>query len=441
MQTNRIAALLVSFTLAAPLFAQTLEQRVDRDLPELMETYRALHAAPELSRQETKSSHLVAARLRELGYEVTEHVGKYEDGGQANGVVAVMRNGKGPTLLIRSDMDALPIIEQTGAAFASTVKAKSPTGDEVGVMHACGHDVHMTSLMGAAKILAETKSSWKGTLLLVAQPSEEIGAGAEAMMRDSMYTRFPRPDYSFAIHDWAMAPAGKVVYVSGYAMAAIDAVDITVRGVGGHGAAPHQTRDPIVLASQIVVALQTIVSRDRSPVDPVVVTVGSIHGGTKRNIIPDEVKLTLTVRTFKPEVRERVIAAIERIARGTAIAAGIPEDRMPIVDVLAGERGNVTYNDPKFTERIVGALAKHLGAANVSPTDPATVSEDFGYFSDGGKIPSALLFVGAGDAALIAAGKQPGLHSSKFLPVAEPAIRTAIRTIVTTAGELLGKKD
>ncbi len=437
MQTNRVLFLLASALLVVPVSAQTLEQRVDRELPQLMETYRGLHAAPELSRQETKSSALVAARLRSLGYEVTERVGKYDDGSQANGVVGIMRNGKGPTLLIRSDMDGLPIIEQTTAAYASKVKVKSASGDEVGVMHACGHDVHMTSLMGAAKVLAETKNAWKGTLLLVAQPAEEIGAGAEAMMNDGMYDRFPRPDYSFAIHDWAMAEAGKVVYVSGFAMAAIDAVDITVRGVGGHGAAPQQTRDPIVLASQIVLALQTIVSRDRSPVDPVVVTVGSFHGGTKRNIIPDEVKLSLTVRTFKPEVRERVLAAIERIARGTAIAAGIPDDRMPIVNVIAGEGGKATYNDPKLTERITTALAKHLGQANVSATDPATVSEDFGNFSDGGKIPSVLLFVGAGDRALIEQGKQPGLHSSRFLPVAEPAIRTAVRTIVTTAYELL----
>jgi amidohydrolase len=437
MLNRRVLLPVLSLALSIPLAAQTLEERVAKELPSLMETYRALHAAPELSRQEVKSAAFVAGRLRELGYEVTERVGKYPDGTQANGVVGVMRNGKGPTLLIRADMDALPIVEQTGAPYASTVKAKSPAGDEVGVMHACGHDVHMTSLVGTAKVLAETKSRWKGTVLLVGQPAEEIGAGAEAMMADGMYSRFPKPDYAIAAHDWAVVPAGQVTYVPGYAMAAIDAVDITVRGVGGHGAAPHQTKDPIVLASQIVLALQTISSRERSPIDPIVVTVGSIHGGTKRNIIPDDVKMSLTVRTFKPEVRERVLEAIRRIARGTAIAAGIPEDRLPVVTLLEDENGAATYNDPQLSERVASAVGREIGSTNIFKGDPATVSEDFGYFGDNRTIPTVLLFVGAGDRALIEAGKQPGLHSNKFLPVAEPTIRTMVRSLVSAAYDLL----
>ena len=433
----RRAILSLAIAAAFPLSAQTLDERISRELPGLVETYRALHAAPELSRQETKSSAFVAKRLRELGYEVTENVGRYEDGAPALGVVGVMKNGKGPTVLIRSDMDALPVLEQTGAAYASTVKAKGATGEEVGVMHACGHDIHMTSLLGTAKILADTKSRWKGTVLLVGQPAEEIGAGAEAMMRDRMYERFPRPDFVIGAHDWAMVPAGQVTYVPGYAMAAIDAVDITVRGVGGHGAAPQQTKDPIVLASQIVIALQTIASRERSPIDPLVVTVGSIHGGTKRNIIPDDVKLSLTVRTIKPEVRAKVLESIQRIARGTAIAAGIPDDRLPVVTILENEAGAATYNDPALSERVAAAVGREIGAANIYKGDPATVSEDFGYFGAERTIPTVLLFVGAGDKALIDAGKQPGLHSNKFLPIAEPTIRTMVRSLVSAAYDLL----
>src|SRR5205807_3898153 len=264
--------------------------------------------------------------------------------------------GNGPVVLIRSDMDALPVTEQTGLAYAST---------NTGVMHACGHDIHMTTLIGTAKMLADLKSQWHGTVMLVGQPAEEVVAGARAMLNDNLYDRFPRPAYAIAVHDSADIPYGKIGYSPGYTLAASDSVNVTIRGQGGHGARPQNAKDPVVVAAEFIVALQTIVSRERSPLDPVVVTVGSIHGGTKRNIIPDEVQLLMTVRTYKPEVRKRVVASIERIARGIAITAGVPDDRMPVFDLIAGESVDSTYNDPALTERIAAALTKGMGAANV----------------------------------------------------------------------------
>src|SRR6266849_612783 len=308
----------VILLLATPSLAQTLDQRIDRELPSLLATYKSLHAAPELSMQEAKSSAFVASRLRELGYNVTERVGKYDDPkNTCYGVVAVMKNGNGPVVLIRSDMDALPVTEQTGLAYASA---------NAGVMHACGHDIHMTTLLGTAKMLADLKSQWHGTAMLIGQPAEEIVSGARGMLNDNLYERFPLPNYAIAVHDSADIAYGKIGYTPGYTMSASDSVNVTIRGQGGHGARPQNAKDPVVVASEFIVALQTIVSRERSPLDPVVVTVGSIHGGTKRNIIPDEVKLQLTVRTYKPEVRQRVLDSIARIARGVAIAAGIPDE-------------------------------------------------------------------------------------------------------------------
>lgn len=423
---------IITVLIASPLAAQTLDQRVERVLPSLVETYKTLHAAPELSTKEEKSSALVASRLRALGYEVTERVGKYTEPDLTSyGVVALMKNGDGPVVLVRSDMDALPVPEQTNLPYASR---------NAGVMHACGHDVHMTTLIGTAQMLADMKSQWRGTVMLVGQPAEEVVKGADAMLRDGLYERFARPSYAVAIHDWALAPAGTVGYRAGYVMANSDSVDITVRGMGGHGAAPHTTKDPVVVASEIVVALQTIVSRENSPLDPVVVTVGSIHGGFKRNIIPDEVKLALTVRTYKPEVRERVLAAIERIAKGIAIAAGIPEDRAPIVTVQLSERAWATYNDPALTQRLVGAVRRELGEANVIEIEPAMVSEDFGRFGLDGKIPVTMLMVGAADPARVKSGARlPSLHSSEFAPPPELTLRTAVRTLTTAVLELMKK--
>jgi hippurate hydrolase len=413
-----------AFLIAAAAAGQTLEQRVEREVPALVTTYQTLHASPELSTQEQKTSAFVAARLRELGYEVTERVGKYREPElTCYGVVAVMRNGAGPVVLVRSDMDGLPVKEQTGLAFASKSE---------GVMHACGHDVHMTTLLGTAKMLADLKSQWKGTVVLIGQPAEEVVKGADGMLRDGLYERFPRPNFAIALHDWASLPAGVVGYRPGYVMANSDSVDITVRGLGGHGAAPHTTKDPVVVASEIVLGLQTIVSRENSPLDPVVVTVGSIHGGAKRNIIPDEVNLYLTVRTYKHEVRERVLAAIERIARGVAATAGIPADRAPIVTVHEGERAHATYNDPVLTERLARVVRRELGDANVVEIDPAMVSEDFGRFGLDRQIPVAMLMLGAGGPT------SPSLHSSKFAPSPiDVVLETGVRTVVAGVLDLL----
>jgi len=421
----------IAVLIAASASAQTLEQRVDRELPSLLTTYKTLHASPELSTKEQKTSAFVASKLRELGYEVTERVGKYEEPGETcYGVVAMMRNGDGPVVLIRSDLDGLPVNEQTGLPHAST---------NANVMHACGHDVHMTTLIGTAKILADTRSQWRGTVMLIGQPAEEVVRGAKGMLADGLYERFARPNYAIAIHDWAALESGKVGFRAGYVMANSDSVDVTVRGVGGHGAAPDKSKDPVVIAAEIVVALQTIVSRGNSPLDPVVVTVGSIHGGSKRNIIPDEVKLYLTVRTYKPEVRQRVLASIERIAKGIAQAAGVPADRMPIVEVHKNEAAPATYNDPALTERWANALRRELGAANVVLMDPVMVSEDFGRFSLDGKIPAVMLMVGAADPAKVASGAAlPGLHSSVFAPTpVDLVLKTAVRTVVAGVNELL----
>jgi hippurate hydrolase len=301
----------------------------------------------------------------------------------------------------------------------------------------------MTSFLGTAKMLSELKNQWHGTLVVVAQPAEEIGRGADAMLRDGLYEKVGRPDYALALHDSATLPAGQIGYCPGYALANIDAVDITIRGVGGHGAVPQATKDPIVIASQVILALQTIVSRENSPLDPAVVTVGSIHGGAKRNVIPDEVKLQLTVRSYKDDVRQNLLASIERIAKGIAEAAGVPADRAPVVQVLRGEAGNATYNDPQLVERLVPAWQKALGASNVVKVDPVMVSEDFGSFGLAGRpIPIALFWLGAVDPANVEAARAkravlPPLHSSQFAPLPEPAIRTGIRAMTTAVMELM----
>jgi len=413
-----------------PALAQTLDDRVQREIPTLLDTYKTLHAMPELSTQEVKTSAYVAKRLRELGYEVTERVGRYrEPDTTCYGVVAIMKNGDGPVVLVRSDMDALPVAEQTGLPYAS---------QNAGVMHACGHDVHMTTLLGTAKLLADLKSQWRGTVMLIGQPAEEIVRGAEGMLADGLYERFAKPDYAIALHDWAALDAGKVGYRPGQIMAATDSLNLTIRGVGGHGAAPHLTKDPVVMAAETIMALQTIASRERSPLDPVVVTVGRIEGGTKRNIIPDEVRLFLTVRTMSPTVRERVLEAIQRIPKGIAVANGLTEDRAPVYEHLPAESIASTMNDPALTEKLVTAIGRELGEANMVLIDPSMVSEDFGLFGQNGKIPTVLLALGAADPVKLANGTQPGLHSSKFAP-ADPSLvlRTGVRAAVSAVMALL----
>jgi hippurate hydrolase len=338
-------------------------------------------------------------------------------------------------------MDALPVTEQTGLPYASRVRTTDDAGQEVGVMHACGHDVHVAALIGTARALVALRKQWHGTLVLVGQPSEERIDGALAMLRDGLYDRFGRPDAALALHDDDELPAGRIGLTPGFAMATSTSVDVLVRGIGTHGSRPQQGKDPVVLAAQVVVALQTIVSRENSPFDPAVVTVGTIHGGTKRNIIPEEVKLELSIRTYKEEVRQRILHAVERIARGEAIAAGVPEDRLPVVTVN-DEFAPALYNDPDLVARLAPVLRRELGADNVLEMAPRMASEDFGRFGAEGKIPVVMIRVGAVDPVRFAeaektGGALPSLHSPVFAPAAEPTLRTGVRTMTAAALELL----
>jgi amidohydrolase len=410
----------------------------DADIPALLTLYRDLHAHPELSHHEERTSAMLAGELRKAGYTVTEHLGKYADGAAAFGIVAILRNGTGPTVLVRTELDALPVEEKTGAPFASTVRAKNAAGQDVGVMHACGHDLHMMSLLGAAQTLARMKDRWGGTLMLVGQPSEETVDGARALLTDGFYARFGRPDFAIALHNEPSLEAGKVGLVAGPVYASATTVEVRIRGVGGHGAHPEATKDPVVMAAQYVLALQTIVSRQTLPLEPAVVTVGSIHGGSKNNIIPDEVVLQLTVRAFNEDVRKNILASMDRMARGIALVAGVPDDRAPVMKVFDNESVPATYNDPKLVERLKGAFGRALGEANVVDLKPIMVSEDFGLFGlDGHQIPLVLFLLGTSSAEQLQESQRTGkpvasLHSSLFLPQAEPALRTGI-TATTSA--------
>src|SRR5437773_1573713 len=444
MKHRMFLAVLLNILIAPVLTAQqSLDALVNRELPQLLNTYKTLHAAPELSHYEAKTSAFVAQQLRALGYTVTENIGKYDQTNwKGYGVVAVMKNGDGPTVWVRTELDALPVEEKTGLPYASTVKTKNDAGQETGVMHACGHDVHMTSLLGTAKLLSQMKDRWRGTLIFIAQPAEETIDGAKAMLADGLYTRFPRPNFVLALHDSADVEAGKITYFPGYAMASSTSVDLIIRGLGGHGARPEATRDPIVMASETILALQTIVSREKSPLDPAVITVGSIHGGTKRNIIPDEVTLQLTIRTYKEEVRQQILASIERIAKGIAMAAGVPEDRGPILKIIENETGPSTYNDPQLTERITAAIARTIGTDNVIKAQPLMVSEDFGRLSLDHQIPAFMFWLGAVDPAKVEAGRKsgkplPSLHSSVFELLPEPTLRTGVEAMTAAVLELM----
>jgi len=431
--------------LATPLLSadaalkSAVAAKVAADYAQLDAFYKDLHLHPELSLMEERSAAKVAGVLREAGYEVTEKFG-------GCGVVAVLKNGPGPTILIRADLDGLPVQEETGLAYASTVRTKDLAGREVPAMQACGHDIHMTCLVGAGRALASLRNRWAGTLILIGQPAEEIGTGARAMLTAGLYRKFPKPDFALSLHDSATLPAGSVGTLEGYVMANVDTAEILVRGVGGHGAYPHTTKDPIVLAARIVVALQTIVSRETRPVDPAVVTVGSIHGGTKHNIIPDEVKLQLTLRSYSPAVRAHTIEAIRRICRGEAIAAGLPDDRMPVVTVTEEQFTPATYNDPALTRRVRAAFVDWLGAGAVKPVDPEMGGEDFSQFGlTTEKVPICQFRVGAVAPEKVAESERtgvalPSLHSSKFAPVPEPTIKTGVTAISAAALELLAGK-
>jgi amidohydrolase len=439
-----VAPLLCAITAAAN--AQSLDSLVGPQLPGLVETYKSIHSHPELSHHEARTAGILAAELRKAGFTVTERVGKYPDGSQAYGVVGILENGPGPRVLIRTDMDALPIVEQTAVPYASHVTSKNAAGQEVGVMHACGHDVHVTTMIGTARALSALRSQWHGTLMLIGQPSEETIDGAKAMLADHLYERFGKPDFAVALHDTNELAAGTVALVSGAAQAGSTSIDVILRGIGGHGAHPQSAKDPIVMAGEFIVQLQTIVSRQEDPSDPAVVTVGTIHGGTKRNIIPSEVKLEITARAFSDRARQIIIDGIRRTAAGVALSAGVPENLAPLVSVLEDESAPVMYNDPALTARVKIALVSALGAQNVLSSSPVMESEDFGNFGlDGHKIPSLMFGLGAMDAGKLAearaAGKSlPGPHNALFQPVPEPTLRAGVTAMSSVAVALLQKQ-
>ena len=427
-----------ALALTMPAAAQSLGDQVQQQMPSLMTIYKDLHANPELSFMEVRSAGILAAEARKLGFDVTEKVG-------GTGVVAVMKNGPGPVVLVRADMDGLPVTEQTGLPGASKVRVTTKEGVESGVMHACGHDTHMTSWIGTARLMAANKDKWSGTLVMIGQPAEERGAGARMMLEDGLYTRFPKPQYALAFHDAAQFPAGAIGYTPGYALANVDSVDILVKGVGGHGAYPQATKDPIVLASRIVTALQTLVSREISPLDSAVVTVGSFHAGAKHNIIPDEARLQLTVRSYTDEVRNHLLDGIARVAKGEAIAAGLPDDKLPVVSVEKDEFTPSTFNTPDFTEDMAAFLTTRFGDKRVIKMPPVMGGEDFGRFSrDDKDIKSLIIWVGGVPQAELDAAKKegrtlPSLHSPFWAPDAPAVISTATEALTSMAMKLMPK--
>jgi hippurate hydrolase len=420
---------LVLFILASSAFSEdvkdlaaTVKKQVADDYPRLESIYKHLHSHPELSNKEERTAARLAKEMKELGFEVTEKVG-------GNGIVAILKNGKGPTVMVRTDMDALPVTERTGLAYASDITVRDKDDREVGVMHACGHDMHMTCWLGTAKVLANMKDHWKGTLIFIGQPAEEIGMGARQMLEDKLYERFGKPDYALALHCDAQQQHGHLSFTEGMALANVDSVDIVVKGKGGHGAAPHTTVDPVVLAARIVLDLQTIVSRETNPTDPVVVTVGSIHGGTKHNIIPNEVRLQLTVRTAKDSVRQHTLEAIERIAKAAAAGANAPE---PEVKVSPGEFTPALVNDSALTKRTVAVFKDLLGEDKVHQRPMVMGGEDFGRFGRNNGVPIFMFWLGTipperyAEAQKEGAKPLPSLHSDGFYPVPEPTVKTGV---------------
>ncbi|MDC8753152.1 amidohydrolase [Erythrobacter sp. sf7] len=424
--------------IAVPAQADELRDAVAADMPALVELYKDLHANPELSFQEVETAKKLAARARALGFEVTEGVGK-------TGVVAVMTNGDGPVVMLRADMDGLPVIEQTGLPYASKRKGIPASGIETGIMHACGHDTHMTAWIGTAQLLAERRDQWSGTLVMILQPAEEIGEGAKAMLDDGLYTRFPKPDYVLAFHDAAQAPAGFIGYSKGFALANVDSVDVVVPGVGGHGAYPHTTKDPIVIAASIVSRLQTLVSRELDPQEPAVVTVGSFQAGAKHNIIPDEARLQITVRSYADKTRQHLLDGIARIARGEALAAGMPEDKLPKVTVQ-DPYTPATYNTPEFTDRVMAGLKTRF-EGRVMETPAVMGGEDFSQFyrADRENVESLIFWVGGvreteWEKAQKGEIELPSLHSPFWAPDAPVVIATATEAMTAATLDLMPKK-
>ncbi len=434
------AALIAASTVLfwTPAQADPLKDAIKADLPSLMEIYRDLHANPELSGEEVRTAAKLATEARRLGFDVTEKVG-------GTGVVAVMKNGAGPTVMIRADMDGLPLVEKTGLPFASKVRAKTREGNDTGVMHACGHDTHMTGWVGTARQLVARKGDWSGTLVMILQPAEETGEGAKAMLEDGLYTRFPKPDYVMAFHDAAGAPAGFIGYAPGYALANVDSVDIEVKGVGGHGAYPHTTKDPIVVASRIVGALQTLVSREIDPQDPAVVTVGSFQAGYKHNIIPDKANLLLTVRSYSDETRAKLLDGIKRIAEGEAVTAGLPEDRMPVIRVRDDEFTPSTYNSPEFSMEMAKLFEARFGKERVVQSKPVMGGEDFSRYRRADESIKSMIFWVGGvpmeeyQEAKKEGKKLPSLHSPLWAPDAEKVVATGAEALTAAALDLMKK--
>jgi amidohydrolase len=430
--------LLASLTLS-PLAATAapLKDAISADMPSLMALYQHLHTNPELSAQEVNTAKRMAEELRKAGYSVTENVG-------GTGVVGVLKNGDGPVLLMRADMDGLPVQEQTGLAYASKVMMKDLAGNMVPVMHACGHDIHMTSVVGSARRLAAMKSDWRGTLVVVMQPAEEAFSGAAKMLKDGLYTRFPKPTNAIALHDSANLPAGMIGYGKGFLLANVDSIDINVRGVGGHGATPHATKDPVVVAAQIITALQTLVSREVDPLDAAVVTVGSIHGGTKHNIIGDSVKLQLTVRSYEDSIRKKLLEGIRRIAEAQAISAGLPKDKMPIVTV-GDNPYTATWNTETQTGRLVDVFLANFGKERVRLLPPVMGGEDFSeYWLANKSMESTIFWLGAVNADVYRKARDngetlPSLHSPYWAPDADPTLRTGIEALTVAALDILKK--
>ncbi|HEY3768648.1 MAG TPA: amidohydrolase [Candidatus Angelobacter sp.] len=418
------------FGASASAQSSPLDKQVSTVLPDAQTFYFDLHQHPELSSHETRTATELATRLRSLGYDVTEHIG-------GTGIVAILKNGAGPTVMLRTELDALPVEEKTGLPYASKARTKDDSGRDVGVMHACGHDIHMASLWGTAAIMAHSRDSWHGTLMLIGQPAEETITGADAMIKDGLFSRFPKPDIGIALHDTNTLPYGKVGITPGYAKANADSVRITVYGKGGHGALPNTTVDPVLIAARIAVTVQSIVSREIKPGDAAVITIGYIQAGSKNNIIPDEARMGFTVRSYKPDVRQHLLAGIERVAKAEAMAAGA--EKMPLIEKY--ESTSAVYNDPVLTQHLAATLEGVLGKGTVVTEEPIMTSEDYSYFVDQG-IPSFYFTLGVADPqklaeAKAAGGQLPSNHSPLFAPVPEPSIKTGITAEVAILRDLL----
>lgn len=424
-------------SLVAPVLAADVASLTKQELPSLVALYKELHANPELSLNEVETAARVAKELREIGLEVTEKVG-------GHGIVGVLKNGDGPVILVRTDLDALPVKEQTGAPYASTKVVKDDLGREVNVMHACGHDIHMTSFIGTARVLSKLRDQWHGTIVMIGQPAEERVLGARLMLRAGLFSKFPKPDKAVALHCSSDMAHGQIGIVEGYALANVDTVEIVVKGVGGHGSMPHLSKDPIVLAAQIVLALQTIVSREVRPGDPAVVTVGSIHGGTKSNIISDEVRLQLTLRSYKTETRQHLIDSIKRIVKAQAESAGMPADKMPEV-LVSDDQAPALYNQPALCADVRQLIEPVIGAENVITREPVMGAEDFAeYGLTKEKVPLCMFWLGTQPPSVVAEAKAkgttlPSLHSPYFKPVPEPTIETGVKVMSSAVLGLMKK--